>query len=89
MTLKEARKVTRGLVSRIEKTILFDCTIWDPASKQMYNAKLNATSEKELLRDSRRIVEYYPIQTNRIMYAMPEEIFRENATKTIEIESED
>lgn len=89
MTLKEARKATRGLVSRIEKTILFDCTIWDPASKQMYNAKLQAASEKELLRDPRKIVEYYPIQTKRIMYAMPEEIFRANATKTIEIESED
>ena len=89
MTLKEARKATRGLVSRIEKTILFNCTIWDPASKQMYNAKLNATSEKELLRDPRKIVEYYPIQTKRIMYAMPDETFRSLATKVIDIESEE
>ena len=89
MTLKEARKATRGLVSRIEKTILFDCTIWDPVSKEMYSAQLNAVSEKELLRDRRKIVEFFPIQTKQTLYAMPVEIFRANATKTIEIESED
>ena len=89
MTLKEARKASRGLVSRIEKEILFDCTIWDPETKEMYNAKLVAASEKDLLRDSRKIIEYLPIETRKIMYAMPAETFRASATKIIEIESED
>lgn len=89
MTLKEARKASRGLVSRIEKEILFDCTIWNPETKEMYNAKLVATSEKELLRDPRKIIEYFPIETRKIMYAMPAETFRASATKIIEIESED
>lgn len=89
MTLKEARKASRGLVSRIEKEILFDCTIWNPETKEMYSAQLLASSEKELLRDSRKIIEYFPIETRRIMYAMPAETFRASATKIIEIESED
>lgn len=89
MTLKEARKASRGLVSRIEKEILFDCTIWNPETKEMYNAKLVAASEKELLRDPRKIIEYFPIETRKIMYAMPAETFRASATKIIEIESED
>ena len=85
MTLKEARNASRGLVSRIEKEILYDCTIWNPETKEMYNAKLVAASEKELLRDPRKI----PIETRKIMYAMPAETFRASATKIIEIESED
>ena len=89
MTLKEARKTSRGLVSRIEKEILFDCTIWNPETKEMYNAKVVAASEKDLLRDSRKIIEYFPIETRKIMYAMPAETFRASATKIIEIESED
>lgn len=89
MTMKEARKASRGLISRVEKEILFDCTIWNPQTKEMYNAKLLASSEKDLLRDSRKIVEFYPIETRKIMYAMPSETFRANATKIIEIESED
>lgn len=89
MTLKEARKASRGLISRIEKEILFDCTIWNPEKKEMYSAQLIASSEKELLRDPRKIVEYYPIETRKIMYAMPAETFRASATKIIEIESED
>lgn len=89
MTLKEARKASRGLVSRIEKEILYDCTIWNPETKEMYQAKLIAANDKELLRDPRKIVEYYPIETRRIMYAMPASTFMENATKIIEIESED
>lgn len=89
MTLKEARKASRGLISRIEKEILFDCTIWDPEKKEMYQAQLVASSEKELLRDSRKIVEFFPIETRKIMYAMPAETFRASATKIIEIESED
>lgn len=89
MTLKEARKASRGLVSRIEKEILFDCTIWDPEKKEMCSAHLVASSEKELLRDSRKIVEYHPIETRKIMYAMPAETFRASATEIIEIESED
>lgn len=89
MTLKEARKASRGLVSRIEKEILFDCTIWNPDTKEMYSAQILASSEKELLRDSRKIIEYFPIETRKIMYAMPAETFRASATKIIEIESED
>ena len=89
MTMKEARKASRGLVSRVEKEILYDCTIWNPETKEIYKAKLWAYSEKDLLRDSRKIVEYYPIETRKIMYAMPAETFRANATKIIEIESED
>lgn len=89
MTLKEARKASRGLVSRIEKEILFDCTIWNPETKEMYSAQLLASSEKDLLRDPRKIIEYFPIETRRIMYAMPAETFRASATKIIEIESED
>ena len=89
MTLKEARKASRGLISRIEKEIVFGCTIWNPKTKSMYQAQLIAASEKELLRDPRKIVEYYPIETRRIMYAMPTETFRASATKIIEIESED
>lgn len=89
MTLKEARKASRGLVSRIEKEILFDCTIWNPETKEMYSAQLLASSEKDLLRDTRKIIEYFPIETRRIMYAMPAETFRASATKIIEIESED
>lgn len=89
MTLKEARKASRGLVSRIEKEILFDCTIWNPETKEIYSAQLLASSEKELLRDSRKIIEYFPIETRRIMYAMPAETFRASATEIIEIESED
>ena len=89
MTLKEARRVSRGLVSRIEKAILFDCTIWDPETKEMYSAKLIANSEKDLLRDPRKIVEYFPIETRKTMYAMPVETFKASATKIIEIESED
>ena len=89
MTLKEARKSSRGLISRIMKEILYDCTIWDPETKEMYNAKLVVASEKDLLRDPRKIIEFYPIETRRIMYAMPAETFRANATKIIEIESED
>lgn len=89
MTMKEARKASRGLISRVEKEILFDCTIWNPQTKELYNAKLLASSEKELLKDSRKIVEFYPIETRKIMYAMPAETFRANAIKIIEIESED
>lgn len=89
MTLKEARKASRGLVSRIEKEILFDCTIWNPETKEMYSAQLLASSEKDLLKDPRKIIEYFPIETRRIMYAMPAETFRASATKIIEIESED
>lgn len=89
MTMKEARKASRGLVSRIEKEILYDCTIWNPDTKEMYNAKVVAASEKDLLRDSRKIIEFHPIETRRIMYAMPAETFRASATKIIEIESED
>ena len=89
MNMKEARKAARGLVTRVEKEILYDCTIWNPDTKEMYNAKLVAASDKELLRDSRKIIEYYPIETRKIMYAMPAETFRASATKIIEIESED
>ncbi len=89
MTLKEARKASRGLISRIEKEILYDCTIWNPETKEMYSEQLVASSEKDLLRDPRKIVEYHPIETRKIMYAMPAETFRASATKIIEIESED
>ena len=89
MTMKEARKATRGLISRIVKEILFDCTIWDSEKKEMYSAQLVASSEKELLRDPRKIVEYHPIETRKIMYAMPVETFQASATQIIEIESEE
>lgn len=89
MTMKEARKASRGLISRVEKEILYDCSIWNPDTKEIYNAKLVAASDKDLLRDQRKIVEYHPISTRKIMYAMPTETFRANATKIIEIESED
>ena len=89
MTLKEARRITRGLVSRVEKEIVFDCIIWDSEKKEMCSTQLVAANEKELLQYSRHIVEYHPIETRKIMYAMPADTFRTYATQTIEIESED
>lgn len=89
MTMKEARKASRGLISRVKKEILFDCTIWNPETKEMYSAQVVASSTKELHKDPRKIVEYHPIGTRKIMYAMPVETFRASATKIIEIESED
>ena len=89
MNMKEARKATRGLVSRVEKEILFSCLIWDIDQRKAVEEKILAANEKALLKDGRMIIEFEPVELRQIMYAMPAETFRANATKIIEIESED
>ena len=88
MDMKEARKATRGLVTRVEKEILYSCLIWDSDKKKAVEEKILAANEKALLKDGRKIIEFEPVETRQIMYAMPAETFRANATKIIEIESE-
>lgn len=88
MNIKEARKATRGLVTRVEKEILYSCLIWDNDKKKAVEEKILAANEKALLKDGRKIIEFEPVETRQIMYAMPSETFRANATKIIEIESE-
>ena len=89
MNMKEARKATRGLVTRVEKEVLYSCLVWDHDKKTSVEEKIFAASEKALLKDGRKIIEFEPVETRQIMYAMPAETFRTNATKIIEIESED
>ena len=88
MNMKEARKATRGLVTRVEKEVLYACLIWDNDKKKVVEVEILAENEKALLKDERKIIEFNPVETRQIMYAMPAEIFRANATKIIEIESE-
>lgn len=88
MNMKEARKATRGLVTRVEKEILYSCLVWDKEKKTSVEEKILAASDKALLKDGRKIIEFEPVETRQIMYAMPTETFQANATKIIEIESE-
>ena len=89
MNMHEARKATRGLVTRVEKEVLYSCLVWDMEKKTAVEEKILAASDKALLKDGRKIIEFEPVETRQIMDAMPAEAFRANATKIIEIESED
>ena len=91
MNLKEARKLTRGMCTRIETVYVYNVTVYYTDKKQVGSIQITERSEnlakKYVLKESNcMIVDIEPIKTQKIMYAMDRDKFRDSASKIIELE---
>ena len=90
MTLKEARKATRGMFTRIETVITFNVVYFDPQQKRTIEKTIEAESLKAArnmaLADGFLLVDIEQVGKRQCMYAMERDKFRSNADKTILLE---
>lgn len=91
MNLKEARKATRGMYTRIEKTTTYAVTLYSILSKTTQVMRIEAKNIKlarKMLLDTPNVMvlDVEPLETHFVMYAMDRESFKANATKKIELE---
>lgn len=90
MTLKEARKATRGMYTRIETETAYNLTLYDKKLRTTFNqtvTAVNITQAKKSVCSSDVILLNVEVTgTTQIMYAMNRDRFKESAQKIIKLE---
>ena len=90
MTLKEARKATRGMYTRIETINKYAVTQYDQKAKQTTSNVVSAENIKQAKRfasaSGYMILDIELVDSKQVMYAMERDTFKINAQKIIELE---